>query len=370
MLPATHDSALLVLVVSLVCLGSWINTFKAVGRTWRFELFSLDFALGAMVTALVLAFTLGTMGSDLGFADRTLVAGHTASALGVVAGVVFNLGNMLLLAAVSLLGASTAFPFVVGVALIVSSWFQFREGNALYLSGGILLMLIAVFFETRSARLRESQVETKKDTALTGAGQNPRPAAATAQKASVSASAGHPVKKKPPVKRKRVKAVRGIGVAIIAGAVLAGVVPTLDSCLPGDLGLGPYSGMVLFGIGVLASTIFYDFFFLNVSIDGVPLTFASYFRGKVGQHIVGLLGGAICMGGLLTAAMVIWSPVAADVKPMVRLVLPLLSVLLAFLFGISIWKELSVPTGSRVANLAGMLLFLCSLGLFAYGFTL
>ena len=99
-LPTTWLSALFFLVLSFICLGSWANTFKASGSRWRFELFSIDFAVGALIFSLLAAYTLGTLGADLGFSDRMLVAGRTNQALGIAAGALFALGNMLLLAAV------------------------------------------------------------------------------------------------------------------------------------------------------------------------------------------------------------------------------------------------------------------------------
>jgi hypothetical protein len=150
---------------------------------------------------------------------------------------------------------------------------------------------------------------------------------------------------------------------------LGSFVPILQNCIPGDLGLGAYAGMLLFGIGVVGSTIVYNFYFLNITIEGGTLTFASYFRGRFMQHLAGFIGGALCISGLLCAVLVSSSPAIVDITPMLRVLLPLLSVPLAYLFGITIWRELSGSGAARVANLVGFLLFLCSLGLLAYGFT-
>ena len=37
-LPATYNGALLLIILSMICWGSWANTFKMAGK-WRFELF-------------------------------------------------------------------------------------------------------------------------------------------------------------------------------------------------------------------------------------------------------------------------------------------------------------------------------------------
>jgi glucose uptake protein len=368
-LPATHFSVLLLLIVSLVCLGSWINTFKAVARKWRFELFALDVAVGAIAVVLFAAFTLGAMGSDLGVSDRILVAGRTAQALAIIAGAVFNLGNMLLLAAVALLGVSNAFPFIAGMALIISSCFYLRPGNLLYLVGGMVVSLCALLFEIRSARLREAYLQARTGSTSTATGANPSPAAAKMPSSGVTAPAPAAVKKRPTFKRKQRRTVRGIVAGVVGGVALGLFVPILQNCLPGDLGLGAYAGMLLFGVGVLGSTFVYDFYFLNITIEGGSLTFAAYFRGKLGQHLAGLSGGALCMGGLLAAALAIGSPAAIDVAQSTRILLPLLSVPLAFLFGITVWRELSPPAAARVANVLALLFFLGGLGLFVLGVT-
>src|SRR5579875_4114249 len=124
-LPTTYVSALLLLIFSFLCLGTWANTFRLSGTRWRFELFNIDFAVGAILISVIAAFTLGTLGSDLAFSDRMLVAGRTAQAFLVGAGFIFNLGNMLLLAAVSMIGFASAFPLSIGLALVVTSLFHF-----------------------------------------------------------------------------------------------------------------------------------------------------------------------------------------------------------------------------------------------------
>ena len=37
-IPATYSAALLLTILSMLCWGSWANTFKLSGK-WRFELF-------------------------------------------------------------------------------------------------------------------------------------------------------------------------------------------------------------------------------------------------------------------------------------------------------------------------------------------
>ena len=158
-LPTTYISTLLLLILSFICLGCWTNTFKLAGPRWRFELFCIDFAIGAALLSVIAAFTFGLLGSDLGFTDRMLVAGHLAQVFLIAAGSIFNLGNMLLLAAASILGTATAFPLAFGVALVISSLLNLRTENEFVLISGIVIVIIAILLDARS--LRDSAHETK-----------------------------------------------------------------------------------------------------------------------------------------------------------------------------------------------------------------
>src|SRR5579863_3385065 len=109
-LPQTYVASLVLIVLSMICWGAWANTFKMAGN-WRFELYYFDFAIGVMLTAAVAAFTFGTLGSDgFQFMDDLMQTGKRNIFTGFLAGIVFNLGNMLLMAAISVAGMAMAFP--------------------------------------------------------------------------------------------------------------------------------------------------------------------------------------------------------------------------------------------------------------------
>jgi glucose uptake protein len=61
--PSSLSIALLMMITSAVCWGSWANTYKGV-KGYRFELFYWDYAVGIFVISLVLAFTMGSTGHD------------------------------------------------------------------------------------------------------------------------------------------------------------------------------------------------------------------------------------------------------------------------------------------------------------------
>lgn len=108
-------------VVTMLCWGSWGNTQKLAGKTWRYELFYWDYVIGVVLFALVSGLTAGSFGAhpDWGFVANLKQAslGNLGSAF--VGGIVFNAANILLAAAISIAGMSVAFPVGIGLALVL-----------------------------------------------------------------------------------------------------------------------------------------------------------------------------------------------------------------------------------------------------------
>src|SRR6266542_632953 len=109
-IPSTYWAALALALVSMLCWGSWANTFKLTGGKWRFELFYFDYAFGVMIAALIAALTFGQFGNELTFQDNLAVAGKRWMVYAFAAGIIFNLANMLLVGAIALAGMAVAFP--------------------------------------------------------------------------------------------------------------------------------------------------------------------------------------------------------------------------------------------------------------------
>src|SRR6266536_2789717 len=109
-LPQTHLAVLLVMIFGTLLLGLWASVYRS-GGNWRFEVFYLDFALGAVLAAVICAFTMGDLGFD-GFSimDDLSHARKRQLFCAIIIGVVFNLGNLFLVAAMSIGGMSLAFP--------------------------------------------------------------------------------------------------------------------------------------------------------------------------------------------------------------------------------------------------------------------
>src|SRR5437868_4687930 len=148
--PHSLNIALLMMITSAICWGSWANTFKGV-KNYRFELFYWDYAVGIFLISLVLAFTIGSTGND---ANSFLNNVHSADLSNIlstmVGGAIFNLANLLLVAAIDMAGLAIAFPVSIGIALVVgvvSSYILQPRGNGALLAAGVLCGLIAVILD-------------------------------------------------------------------------------------------------------------------------------------------------------------------------------------------------------------------------------
>ncbi len=268
-----------------------------------------------------------------------LLAGKTSQVWGIAGGVIFNLGNMLLVGAISLIGMSAAFPLAIGTALIITSLLHFRSSNLFFLATGILLLLVALTFNGSACRLRNLGL--------------PKPANAKA-------------KGKTPVKK--TKWTKGIVVSLLSGAALGLFYPVLDRGLTGDLGLGPYAGILLFCVGIFVSMLVFFLYFMNVVIEGSAVSIKGYFRGSFAQHAWGVLGGVMCAAGLLCAGLAISAP--PDVAPgrAVAFIVPLASVLLAFLWGVGAWREFrAAPWSAKGLLGASAVCFACGLAVLGIG---
>src|SRR5271154_7150687 len=97
--PESYAIALAFMIVSMLCWGSWANTLKLTPG-YRFQLFYWDYAIGVAMGALVLGLSAGTQGTDGPvFAADLAMAAPQAVLLAGCGGVVFNVANLLLVAA-------------------------------------------------------------------------------------------------------------------------------------------------------------------------------------------------------------------------------------------------------------------------------
>src|ERR1700724_1090906 len=96
--PHSLGIALIMMITSAICWGSWANTYKGV-KGYRFELFYWDYAIGIFLISLILAFTMGSTGNNSSSFLNNVHAADTSNIVSImVGGAIFNLANLLLVA--------------------------------------------------------------------------------------------------------------------------------------------------------------------------------------------------------------------------------------------------------------------------------
>ncbi len=334
-LPQTSTGALVMMILCLLCLGSWANFYKLAGK-WRYEFFYVDFALGLTIAAGIAALTLGSLGFDgFSFMDDLFHAGKRQWLFAFMAGAVFNLGNMLIVAAVSVAGMAVAFPVGMGLTLIVALWIGKLNGapmSAGLLGLGSASILAALIFDGVVYR---SVMKTRRADLL----------ADNKKRAARSATA-----------------VKGLILSAVGGLIMAGTYPLLGRATLPDIGLGPYSLTALFSFGILLSTAVYSIFFMNLPVAGEPAILGDYLKARPTLHVWGLLGGFVWCGGTLANWVAGSVPQEMQVSKATTLVLSQGGILLAAIWGIAAWKDFRTASGVG-KTMAFLMLVLMACGL-------
>jgi glucose uptake protein len=336
-LPQTHIGTLIVMILSLLCIGLWANTYKLAGKL-RFEVYYADFAVGLGLAAVIFAFTFGNLGFDGFSVLDDMMQVHKRQWLDAFgAGVIFNLANMLLVAAISVSGMAAAIPMALGLTLVVGVlWGQVsqRTSNPLFLYLGCVLVLAAVVADAvahkslvaiRRAAMRQAAIpKGKKDR---GPG-----------------------------------AIKGVILSVISGLLMSGIYPLLKAASTGDVALGPYSLMLLFAVGAFLSTFVFSLFFMNLPVQGQPLEIRDYFKTGAMRHLFGVLGGILWCAGTQAVFVAARTAPEAQLGPAATLALSNGGTLVAGLCGLLVWREFQEGVG-RPKTLAFAALILFAVGL-------
>ena len=152
----TYSTALGMMLISMICWGSWANTQK-IEKEWRFELFYWDYMWGILGCALLFGVTLGRTNplAPESFFHNLGNASTSSLVYAFVGGAIFNLGNLLLVAAISVAGMAVAFPIGAGLALVIGAVLNYMvapAGNPLLLFGGVFLICIAIALNAMAYR--------------------------------------------------------------------------------------------------------------------------------------------------------------------------------------------------------------------------
>jgi glucose uptake protein len=319
-LPHTYLTALLLMILSMICWGSWANAQK-IDAAWRFELFYLDYTLGLLGASILFGITLGrTDASSPESFFLNLSSSSTRSILeALVGGAIFSVGNILLVAAISVAGMAVAFPVGAGLALVLGTllnYFVSATGNPFLLFSGIALIAVAIGLDALAYH------------DLEGPGRS---------------------------------SVKGILLSI-GGGVGAGLFyPFVAKSLRGPDHLVPYTVNFIFALGALATAVPMSYFLMRKPVAGPPLSLRDYTAGSVRVHAWGVAGGLLW--GLGTIANFVASYVPA-IGPATSFAMGEGNTMISALWGVFVWKEFK-GADRRVKLLLALMFLFFVLGLLA-----
>ena len=321
----SYPWAVVFCVITMLCWGSWANTQKLAKKGWRFELFYWDYTIGVLLLTVILAHTLGNHGT----AGRPFIKdlhqmsnGSAGSAL--LGGAIFNLANILLVAAIDIAGMSVAFPVGIGIALVlgvVLNYIANPIGNAVLLFGGVVLVVLAIVLDAVAYR------------------RIPGSAAGVSTKGLVLSVAC------------------GVLMGFFYRFVAASMYPDFAHPEPGKV--GPYAAVLVFAVGIFLSNFLINTFVMKKPFVGTPVSYADYFKGSLGTHLTGILGGIIW--GIGMSFNIIASGRAGFA---ISYGLGQGATMVAALWGVFIWKEFRAAPAGTSRLIAAMF------GCFVVGLTL
>ena len=316
---SSYPLAVILCVITMICWGSWANTMNLKPKTWPNPLFYWDYCLGIVIFTLILGVTLGSIGSegrslfkDLGQAD---VKSLGSAFLG---GVVFNLSNLLWVAAAAVAGMSVAFPIAVGLALVIGVIYNYiseSTGDPVLLFAGVGLVVVAIVVNAIAYQTIPSKV--KGDTR------------------------------------------KGVILSVLAGIIMGffyGFVAdsiSLNFSNPEAGKLTPYSAVLVFSIGCYLSGFIWNTYFMYRPVEGRASTYGEYYKETSPKvHISGIIGGMIWAMGLS------FSIIAAEqAGPAISYGLGQGSTMVGAAWGVFVWKEFR--EAPKKTNWLLTIMFLC-----------
>ncbi len=321
--PESYAVTLTFMVVSMFCWGSWANTVKLCPG-YRFQLFYWDYVGGLIAAAVAWGLTLGSFGSvGTPFLRDVASTSSHAFLLAVASGVIFNIANLLLVAAIEIAGLAVAFPLGIGVALVVgavSNYILTPKGNPFLLFGGVALVVCAIVFDALAYRLREAD--------------------------------------RPKTSR------RGLVISLLSGLLMGTFYPLVSGAMNGPSATGPYAAALFFAIGVAICAVPVNYLLMRFPLDGSErVSMSGYVEAPMRWHLSGMLGGAIWCSGALANFL---ASQAHIVGPAVSYSIGQGATMISAAWGVFIWHEFATAPAKAKTYLTGMfILFLCGLGAIA-----
>ena len=319
----SYALAILFCIITMLCWGSWANTMKLASKSWPFQLYYWDYSLGLVLTSLLLGLTLGSIGHNgRGFLPDLIQADSNAIGSALLGGVVFNLSNLLLVAAIDIAGMSVAFPIGVGLALaigVVVNYIAVPVGDPYLLFIGLALVVLAIIID----------------------------AIAYGKLPSGKRSIG-----------------KGIILSVLAGILMgffyrfvaASMVENVATPEAGKI--TSYSAMFIFTIGILLSNFLWNTIFMIKPVKGDIVKYSDYFtKGTARLHIIGITGGLIWCTGMSFNLIA-----SSQAGYAISYGLGQGATMVAAAWGVFVWKEFAqAPKGTNKLIAAMFTLFIAGL---------
>ena len=292
--PHTYFAALVLVIISMLCWGSWANISKALPK-WRLEYFYLDYTLGFLLLVTALGATLGSAGSEgFGFFARLSEAARSQVVFALLGGFLWNVGNLFMVVSIMMAGLAVAFPITSVIAMIlgvgISYWTQ-HIGNLVWLTAGVVVLVGAVTTNAAAYRfLRQSSGPSKPQ--------------------------------------------GGVGLAVAAGILVGCFPPFVARALSGSPALDSYTVSFYFMVGALLATALVVPILIAHPLFGDKGSLRGYLQGSLTWHVLGLVAGGIwCFGTVVNflSAKLVGMAISWGVGSSASMV--------AALWGIFLWKE-------------------------------
>ena len=327
--PDSYGLAVFLCLITMICWGSWANTQKLARKDWPFPLFYWDYSLGILLLSLGLGLTLGSSG-DAGRPFLADLGQGSTEAYGsaLLGGAVFNIANLLIVAAIDVAGMAVAFPIGIGLALVLGVLVNYLAtplGDPVWLFMGVILVTVAIVLDAMAYR------------------RMTRDAGATPTRGVLLSIAGG--------------ILMGFFFRFVAAATAT------DFQTPESGLFTPYGAVFVFAIGIFLSNFLWNTLFMYKPVSGHPVGFGDYFRlGDTRLHLIGLLGGIIwCIG-------MSFSLIASEKAGFaISYGLGQGATMVAAAWGVFVWKEFrQAPPGTTWLIRLMFLCFLAGLGLIIY----
>jgi len=274
-----------------------------------------------LLVTLAFGLTLGSSGAEgrAFFAD--LAQASTASIMAaLVGGAIFNLANILLVAAIDVAGMAVAFPVGIGLALIIGvivNHLAAPIGNVALLSAGVCLVTLAIILDALA--YRRLAVDSPDPV---GAAKNSN------RGLLLSVACG---------------VFMGMFYRFVAAAMYA------DPTHAAAGKMGSYAAVFVFAVGIVLSSFVWNTLAMKRPLVGNPVRFRDYFAGSLPTHMTGVLGGLIWGTGM--SLNLIASGRAGFA---ISYGLGQGATMIAAIWGVFIWKEFRTAPGGTYMLLAAM----------------